>query len=172
MVVPGLTIRRPTEKDLCFLTRCNNSEAKWVGVEEPSFFEKYMDLPNFNIAEMNGESAGFLMAMGLRIEFWITEITYYDSKNFIWFRERIPDFVYVDRVIIDEKFRRKGIATAMYEDLFHKNLNVPMVCEVAISPSNSDSIPFHEGLGFTSMGKFSADGVKLCTMYYREAAND
>jgi predicted GNAT superfamily acetyltransferase len=164
MVVSGLTIRRPSDKDLCFLTRCNNSEAKWVGVEEPSFFEKYMDLPNFNVAEMNGEPAGFLMAMGPKVD--------YDSKNFLWFRDRIPNFVYIDRVIIDEKFRRKGIATAMYEDLFHKNLNVPMVCEVAISPSNSDSIPFHEGLGFGSIGKFSANGIKLCTMYYREASND
>ncbi len=160
MVVSGLTIRRPTDKDLCFLTRCNNSEAKWVGVEEPSFFKQYMDLPNFNIVDIDGDSAGFLMAMGPKVD--------YDSKNFLWFKERIPNFIYIDRVIVNGGFRKRGIASALYEDLFYKNSHVPMVCEVAIRPLNADSVPFHEGLGFKSMGNFSANGIKLCTMYYRD----
>jgi len=100
-----MLIRRPTKKDLCFLTRCNNSEAKWVGVEEPSFFEQYMDLPNFMVAEEDGKQAGFLMAISPKVD--------YDSKNFLWFRERVPDFAYVDRVIINPKFRRRGIASAL-----------------------------------------------------------
>lgn len=159
-----MLIRRPTKKDLCFLTRCNNSEAKWVGVEEPSFFEQYMDLPNFSVAEVDGEPAGFLMAMAPEVD--------YDSKNFLWFRERFSNFAYVDRVIINPEFRRRGIASDLYKDLFKKTRGIPTVCEVAISPLNADSIPFHEGLGFREVGKFSANGIKLCTMYYRDASNE
>lgn len=159
-----MLIRRPTEKDLCFLTRCNNSEAKWVGVEEPSFFENYMNLPYFMVAEEDGKQAGFLLAMGPEVD--------YDSKNFLWFRERMKDFAYVDRVIINPEFRRKGIASALYKELFARTPNIPTVCEVAIKPDeNSESIPFHEGFSFLGIGEFSANGKKLCTMYYRSPSD-
>lgn len=33
----------------------------------------------------------------------------YDSPNFIWFRERYPRFVYVDRVVTADHARGKGL---------------------------------------------------------------
>lgn len=155
-----MEIRRPTLKDLCFLTRCNNSEAKWVGVEEPSFFEKYMSLPNFMVVEVEGKQAGFLMAMGPEVD--------YDSLNFLWFKEKVPNFVYVDRVIVNPEFRKRGIAQALYRTLYTLNPYIPTVCEVAIEPErNEESIPFHKKQDFSPIGIFSADCKKQCTMYYR-----
>lgn len=155
-----MRIRRSTREDLCFLTRCNNSEAKWVGAKEPVWFEKYMDLPHFMVAEVDGKQAGFLMAMGPEVD--------YDSGNFLWFRERLQDFTYVDRVIVNPEFRRRGIATGLYRELFARTPHIPTVCEVAIKPDeNSESIPFHEGLGFSARALFSADCKKVCRMYVR-----
>ncbi len=154
-----MNIRHATEQDIPFLVRCNNSESKWVGIEEPEFFHKYIDLPYFFIAEENGKPCAFLLAMGPETD--------YDSKNFLWFCERMKDFVYIDRVIVDGRYRRQGMASRLYHELFESVPNKPIVCEVAISPPNEESIPFHERLGFVGVGVFSADGKKTCTMYLR-----
>src|SRR5690606_7969016 len=42
----------------------------------------------------------------------------YDSPNFLWFRERYPRFVYVDRVVVAAEARGRGHARRLYEDLF------------------------------------------------------
>ena len=42
----------------------------------------------------------------------------YDSPNFLWFRERYPAFVYVDRVVVADSARGRGLARALYDDLF------------------------------------------------------
>ena len=53
----------------------------------------------------------------------------YDSENYKWFMdhfnkpvedtEAMPEmFVYVDRIVIGEQFRGKGVGKALYNDLF------------------------------------------------------
>ena len=42
----------------------------------------------------------------------------YASPNFNWFKRRYRQFVYVDRVIVAEALRGKGLARGLYEDLF------------------------------------------------------
>ncbi len=42
----------------------------------------------------------------------------YASPNFLWFRERFRDFVYVDRIVVAASARGQGLARRLYEDLF------------------------------------------------------
>src|SRR5262249_18368468 len=75
----------------------------------------------------------------------------YDSPNFLWFRERVPRFVYVDRVVVARSARGRGLARTLYRDLFEqaaKAGHTRVVCEVNSRPPNPESDAFHAALDF------------------------
>lgn len=93
----------------------------------------------------------------------------YDSPNFLWFRERYPRFVYVDRVCVDPSARGRGHARRLYEDLFaaagaagHE----VVVCEVNAEPPNPASDAFHAALGFAEVGSAAIHGGKKTVRYF------
>ena len=53
--------------------------------------------------DVDGTFAGFVLTFGAGSP--------YDGENFAWFSERYPDFTYLDRVVIHEDFRRRGLGT-------------------------------------------------------------
>ena len=64
--------------------------------------------------------------------------------------------MYVDRVVVDPKHRRKGIARALYEDLFavaRAAADEHVLCEVNLVPPNPVSDAFHASLGFREVGR-------------------
>ena len=78
----------------------------------------------------------------------------YDSPNFLWFRERYPRFVYVDRVVVAAKARGRGHARRLYEDLFdhvRRAGHAVVTCEVNADPPNPASDAFHAALGFAEV---------------------
>jgi predicted GNAT superfamily acetyltransferase len=80
----------------------------------------------------------------------------YDSPNFIWFRERFDTFLYVDRVIVGEAYRRLGLGQLLYQDLFRRAEQLAhrrIACEVNACPQNPVSDAFHAKLGFVEVGK-------------------
>lgn len=92
----------------------------------------------------------------------------YDSPNFLWFRERYPAFVYVDRVVVADSARGRGLARALYDDLFaaakaagHDRI----VCEVNSDPPNPASDAFHAALGFAPVGAAEIHGGKKTVTY-------
>ena len=88
----------------------------------------------------------------------------YDSPNFLWFRARYPRFVYVDRVVVATAARGRGLARALYRDLFAEAAaagHARVVCEVNRRPPNPESDAFHAALGFIVVGHASIhDGAK------------
>lgn len=93
----------------------------------------------------------------------------YDSPNFIWFRERYPQFVYVDRIVTADHARGKGHAKRLYLDLFevarqagHKLIT----CEVNAEPPNPASDAFHASLGFEEVGAAEIHGGKKTVRYF------
>lgn len=153
-----MTIRRAKRKDLDDVVMLNNLEAEWVGAKEEDFFKKNFNIPFFNIFEYKKQIYGFLMVFSQNND--------YDSKNFLWFKERYPEFYYVDRILISKAARGKGIGTKMYEDLIKNRKKIPIVCKVDVN--NNSSIKFHEKLGFESIGIYSPDEKKLQRMYLLE----
>ncbi len=152
-----MSIRRANEKDFPSILDLNNIESKWVGKKEIDFFRKYMDIPIFNVFEVNERIVGFLMAMD--------ENTDYDSINFLWFKNKFNKFYYIDRVIVDQSMRGKGIASLLYKELIDTKGDIPLVAEVSINPSNEGSIIFHDKIGFKDVGALISGGKKV-RMYY------
>ncbi|MFA5559142.1 MAG: GNAT family N-acetyltransferase, partial [Methanofastidiosum sp.] len=74
-------------------------------------------------------------------------------------------FYYIDRVIVDESMRGKGIASLLYRELIDIKLDIPLVAEVSINPSNDGSVIFHEKIGFKEVGTLTS-GDKKVRMYY------
>jgi uncharacterized protein len=80
----------------------------------------------------------------------------YDSPNFLWFKERYPSFAYIDRIVVHPQARGRGIARAMYAQLFVEVFESQfdkIVCEVNVDPPNPTSEALHERLGFAEVGR-------------------
>ena len=101
----------------------------------------------FRVAEVDGIIAGFLIAM--------RENTPYTSANFLWFRERYPEFVYIDRIVIAEPNRRDGLGRILYCDVTsYAELRVPLLtCEVFLEPRDDAVVLFHGTYGFNEVGQ-------------------
>ena len=71
----------------------------------------------------------------------------------------IKKFFYVDRVAIDERYRRSGLGKYIYEDIFAhaSNDNLPIGLEVNTQPVNQPSLNFHEKMGFERVGSKDFD---------------
>jgi uncharacterized protein len=104
----------------------------------------------FQVAVSAGAVAGFLLVFGPKAD--------YDSPNFLWFKSRYDDFLYVDRIVISKAFRGHHLATRFYEQLDAHARDrgfSRVVCEVNIDPPNPASLRFHEKLGFIEVGQQS-----------------
>jgi predicted GNAT superfamily acetyltransferase len=78
----------------------------------------------------------------------------YRSENYKFFVQKLKKFLYVDRVAIDEQYRRVGLGQAIYENIFiHAAKNdLPIALEVNTQPVNQPSLNFHEKMGFDKVG--------------------
>src|ERR1051325_5904429 len=59
----------------------------------------------------------------------------YDGGHFLWFRRRPGRFLYIDRIVVAEEWRRHGLARMLYEDLFRRATSLGhsrIVCEVNV----------------------------------------
>jgi predicted GNAT superfamily acetyltransferase len=88
----------------------------------------------------------------------------YDSPNFLWFRERLGRFIYVDRIVVAAGARGRGHARRLYAGLFDlavRSGHSRVVCEVNSTPPNPNSDALHAALGFTDLGAATShDGSK------------
>ena len=107
-----------------------------------------------------GDGAAFLLAFDQGAE--------YHSPNYLWFRDRYPRFVYVDRVAVSHAARRRGYARRLYTDLIaHATAagHTVIACEVNSDPPNPASDAFHASLGFTVVGAASIHGGQKTVRY-------
>lgn len=115
------------------------------------------------VAVMDDEVIGFLLVM--------SELSDYDGENFRWFVERYGCFLYIDRIVIDRTFGRRGVGNALYSDLikFAATQSCSMLCcEINVLPPNPVSHAFHAGFGFHEVGR-SADAKASKVVSYQLA---
>ena len=96
----------------------------------------------------------------------------YDSPNFLWFRERYPRFVYVDRIVTAASARGRGYAQQLYFDLFERAAHASherVACEINLSPPNPGSDAFHAALGFVDVGSAAIHGGAKTVRYLARA---
>jgi predicted GNAT superfamily acetyltransferase len=79
----------------------------------------------------------------------------YDSDNYRWFASRYGEsFYYLDRIVISEEMRRRGLAAFVYdamEEIAHGFGR--MTLEVNVDPPNIESLAFHERRGYREVGR-------------------
>jgi hypothetical protein len=96
----------------------------------------------------------------------------YDSPNFLWFKEKFPRFIYVDRIAVAAAARGRGLARKLYEDLFsaaHLVGHTIVCCEVNAEPPNPASDAFHEAMEFSVIGAATLDdGAKTVRYFARQ----
>ncbi|KRF11790.1 GNAT family N-acetyltransferase [Nocardioides sp. Soil796] len=94
-----------------------------------------------DIIEHDGEPAGFVMTFAPRSS--------YDSENYLWFTGHYDTFYYLDRIVLDQRFRRLGLGRRVYEELERVAAAYDrMVLEVNIDPPNRPSLDFHRRRGY------------------------
>jgi predicted GNAT superfamily acetyltransferase len=106
----------------------------------------------------DGQTAGFVLVFGPGTD--------YDSANYRWFGERYGnEFDYLDRIVIDDRFRRRGLATAVYEAVeAAARARGRLVLEVNIDPPNVPSLEFHRRRGYREVAQLGAPGHRVSLM--------
>ena len=106
---------------------------------------------------------GFLLAM--------TAGASYNSENYQWFAQRLSNFVYIDRIVIDRQQQGMKLGQLLYSHLFDfagKAGIEQACCEYNLKPENRRSAVFHSQFGFQQMDKLvCADGKKVLSMQTR-----
>jgi len=96
------------------------------------------------VSELDQRIAGFVLAFAPG--------TAYDSENYRWFSDRFDDFLYLDRIAIDPAFRRRGLASAVYDELEAAATDRGrMVLEV--NHDNEGSLAFHRARGYVELDR-------------------
>ena len=148
-----LIITAATEEDLPSVLALNQANVPHVG---PLTLEALRELAaqasHFGVARAGEEIAGFILALAPGQP--------YRSLNYRWFCERYEDFVYVDRLAVDGRFRGQGIGRALYESVERAAMRSTtwLTCEVNLRPPNPDSFAFHRRLGFVEVGQQDTEG--------------
>ncbi len=94
----------------------------------------------------------------------------YSSKNYKFFTNNEEHFIYIDRIVIKQEYRRKGIANHLYSsiEVIANELGFPLCCEVNTFPENKPSLEFHKKFGFVSIGK--NDFMENSVVYFKKSA--
>jgi predicted GNAT superfamily acetyltransferase len=142
--VPDLRPLRDTDvADVLTLNRRN--VVKLAPMDEARLQELRGLADRFDVLDVDGAFAGFVVTFGPG--------TAHDSENYRWFSERHRRFYYLDRIVLHEDFRRRGLGGFVYDEIErvatpYKRLSL----EVNLVPRNEASLAFHAGRGYTEVG--------------------
>jgi predicted GNAT superfamily acetyltransferase len=144
----ALAIRDVREHDLDAVLALNNAAGRSIlalDIAQLRYFHEHAEY--FRVAEIDGHLAGFLIAL--------REGSDYDSPNYRWFAEHYPQFVYIDRIVIANAYRRHGLGRIFYCDVHsYAEVRVPLLaCEVFLEPRDDVVVLFHGTYGFQEVGQ-------------------
>lgn len=117
----------------------------------------------------DGQSAiAFLLAFDERAD--------YDSPNYLWYRQRYPRFVYIDRIAVAASHRNRRIGGLLYDDVFafaREHGVGTIAAEFYIEPFNEASSRFHARYGFGEVGtQWVAQGRKRVSLQIAAVPRD
>lgn len=140
---------RPFQENNCeFVLRLNKENCDVLipmDDEELRFLCDNAEL--FDIAYVDDVPAGYIFALREGIE-------EHEYKSYKWFCENYSRFLYVDQVVIDEKYWGKGLGTCLYQKVFERaNKTGVEIIAVAITADNEASLNFHAKMGFQNVGE-------------------
>ncbi|MBO6523859.1 MAG: GNAT family N-acetyltransferase [Balneolaceae bacterium] len=157
-----MNVRSVSHIDLEKIRELNESALPHVNSIPISEFQEFITISSFFlVAEEEGQLAGFLIVLGPGQS--------YVSENYQYFSEHYSSFDYVDRIVIGEAFRGKGLGSQLYKYLFKESQEACITCEVNIKPPNPKSIQFHQMLGFEEVERqYSEEGKKYVSLMVKK----
>lgn len=154
-----MIIRPVTEEDFGGIIRINTEAEQFLNSQASLTVSELRRLSAiaayFKVACLDDVVAGFLVAVRSDIA--------HDDPNFRWFAARYPEFLYIDRIIVDARARGRGVGRALYTDLFTAARELgatTLACEIDCDPPNHASTKFHAGFGFREVGRHEVDDGK------------
>lgn len=149
----SINVSNYSELELNAIFDLNQLNTPEVGsLESLDYLKKLIGLSAYNLLVLKSEEiVGFIICM--------REGSTYGSENYKFFTQRLKKFLYVDRVVVDERHRRSGLGKAIYQDIFAyvNDKNLPIALEVNTEPVNQPSLKFHEKMGFEKVGSKDFD---------------
>ena len=152
----SIIIRDVREHELDLVLALNNAAGPGIlpmDAGKLRFFWEHADY--FRVAEKDGLLAGFLVGL--------SQDAPHDSPNFLWFRERYPKFLYIDRIVIASSRRGAGVGRVFYGDVqSFSEVRVPrLAAEVFLEGSSHPALLFHGSFGFREVGQYVMAGHDL-----------
>lgn len=144
----ALAIRDVSEHDLDAVLALNNAAGQSILALDAAQLRYFFEHAEyFRVAEIDGHLAGFLIAL--------REGGDYASPNYRWFSEHYGAFVYIDRIVIANAYRRHGLGRIFYCDVTsYAEVRVPLLaCEVFLEPRDDVVVLFHGTYGFQEVGQ-------------------
>ncbi|MDX1491162.1 MAG: GNAT family N-acetyltransferase [Pseudohongiellaceae bacterium] len=131
-----------------------------------SEFGLLVHLADFSIIRKDiDEIQGFMlgMASGRDIEHF----------SYQWFMARYDNFLYIDRVVVDESARGNALASSMYEEArfwARQNGIDKIVCQLYDRPPMPEAHTQLKELGFEALESVMLPSREIVTMYQRSTA--
>ena len=149
----SIVIRDVREHELDLVLALNNAAGPGIlpmDAGKLRFFWENADY--FRVAEKDGLLAGFLVG--------VSQDASHDSPNFLWFRDRYPEFLYIDRIVIASTRRGAGVGRVFYGDVqSFAEVRVPrLAAEVFLEGSSHPALLFHGSFGFREVGQHVMQG--------------
>ncbi|MFB1014912.1 MAG: putative GNAT superfamily acetyltransferase [Alteromonadaceae bacterium] len=155
-----MIIRKILNKDIDTILKLNEKSVKVLSPMDKSKLLSLIDVSSLSIViEEKNEVAGFLLAL--------TNDAQYDSINYQWFNDNYPEFLYIDRIVISENFRGKGIGTTFYKYVLNwvvKNSLPRIFAEIDVLPPNKPSLLFHQKFGFSELERLKHNEHKIVSL--------
>lgn len=146
---PAEPVIRPlVDSDIEKVTELNNEAYPAVPKATVEDMAGFVDTFDWcMVVENNSEVVGFVMAVEPGKD--------YDSENYRFFESRGFPHFYIDRVVLGEGARGKGLGKRLYAELFEEARArgyERITCEVNLKPENPVSLAFHRAMGFVGVG--------------------
>ena len=145
-----IVIRDVQMQDMEYILELNKVNVEVLSPMDKAKFAYFLRSSEmFQIVEVDGAKAAFLIALREGLDD-------YTSENYIWFSKQYEKFLYVDRIVIDEKYRKLGLGKQLYEGVFARAAEsgvATVTAEIDIIPYNAPSLKFHENMGFYEVGQ-------------------
>ena len=152
-MTPSPTLRPIAEADVPAVLALNR---RFVDYLSPLDAERLLWLVGLSdhadVVEVDDVVVGFVLTMAPGSD--------YDSDNYRWHAARYgAEFYYLDRIVIAEEMRRRGLAGFVYDAMEGVARGFGrMTLEVNVDPPNVGSLAFHERRGYVEVGRLGEPG--------------
>ena len=100
-----ILIRNATDEDIVFILWLNAENVDMLSPMDRQRFDVLRGMADeIVVAEKNGSLAGFLITFREGLD--------YDSENYAWFSSHYDQFLYVDRIVVENDYQGGGIGRA------------------------------------------------------------